>query len=70
MLAVAPAVHPVVEELHDGTRHGRVEVHEESGVRVVIGLVADAPHVAILTCKDAIGDAAWALAAWRSLRRT
>jgi hypothetical protein len=70
LLAVAPPVHPVVEERSEGTCRARVEIHEESGVKVVIGLVADAPHVAILTCKDAIGDAAWALDAWRSLRRS
>jgi hypothetical protein len=38
-------------------------------VRVVVGLVIDAPHVAIVTCKVAPADEAWALATWRSLRR-
>jgi hypothetical protein len=33
----------------------------------VIGLVTDAPHVGILTCKG--GERAWALATWRSLTR-
>jgi hypothetical protein len=34
----------------------------------VHGLVAQAPHVAILTCKGKRSDEAWALATWRSLR--
>lgn len=45
---------------------GRAEAFEDEGVPVVIGLMACAPHVGILTCKG--GDQDWALATWRSLR--
>lgn len=67
LLAAAPEVHPVIERLADGTRRGRAEAHTDGDVRIVIGLVTDAPHVGILTCKG--GDDAWALATWKSLRR-
>ena len=68
LLEVAPARHPVIERLADGARHGRAEVYDEADVHIVHGLVAVAPHVAILTCKSAQPDHGWALAMWRSLR--
>jgi len=67
LLAVAPEQHAVVDRLVDGERHGRAEAFDEDDVHVVIGLMACAPHVGILTCKG--GDVAWALATWRSLQR-
>jgi hypothetical protein len=68
LLAVAPTLHPVIERIAEPGRHGRVEAHQEDDVHIVHGLVAIAPRVAILTCKGAARDQAWALAAWRSLR--
>lgn len=68
LLEVAPALHPVIERIADGARHGRAEGYDEGDVHIVHGLVAIAPHVAILTCKAAASDPAWALAIWRSLR--
>ncbi|HEX7838818.1 MAG TPA: hypothetical protein VF469_15180, partial [Kofleriaceae bacterium] len=70
LLDVAPPLHPVIERLSDGDRRGRAEAYDADGVRVVHGLVASAPHVAILTCKGAERDQPWALATWRSLRVT
>jgi hypothetical protein len=70
LLAVAPEHHPVVERLVDGARCGRAEAHDEDGVHIVHGLMAHAPHVAILTLKGGEADHAWALATWRSLRQT
>jgi hypothetical protein len=67
LLAVAPERHPVIERLSDGTRRGRAEAYDEGDMHVVIGLVTDAPHIAILTCKG--GDDAWALGVWRTLRQ-
>jgi hypothetical protein len=69
LLEVAPALHPVIARAADGPRHARAEAYEEDDVHVVHGLVAIAPHVAILTCKGTARDEAWALATWRSLRR-
>lgn len=68
LLDVAPARHPVIEQLADGTRRGRAEAYDEDDVHIVHGLVAVAPHVAILTCKGTVRDEAWALATWRTLR--
>jgi hypothetical protein len=68
LLDVAPPLHPVIERLSDGGRRGRAEAYDADGVHVVHGLVASAPHVAILTCKGAERDQPWALATWRSLR--
>ncbi|MGE5186843.1 MAG: hypothetical protein ACM31C_32540 [Acidobacteriota bacterium] len=68
LLAVAPERHPVVDRFSDGARCGRAEAYEDDDVHVVHGLVAQAPHVAILTCKGDPGDEPWALATWRSLR--
>jgi hypothetical protein len=68
LLAVAPERHPVFDRFTAGNVHGRVEAFTEDHKRVVVGLVADAPHVAILTCKGGAADEAWAVAAWRSLR--
>lgn len=67
LLAVAPERHAVIERLAEGTRRGRAEAYDEGDMHVVIGLVTDAPHVGILTCKGA-GDA-WALGVWRTLRQ-
>ncbi|MBA3538744.1 MAG: hypothetical protein H0T79_03885, partial [Deltaproteobacteria bacterium] len=64
LLAVAPERHPVIARFADGARRGRAEGYDEDGVRVVHGLMTQAPNVAILTCK---GDEPWALATWRSL---
>jgi len=68
LIAVAPERHPVIERLDDGARQGRAEAYDEDDVRIVHGLIAVAPRVAILTCKGAPRDEAWALATWRSLR--
>jgi hypothetical protein len=68
LLAIAPEHHPVIARLADGARHGRAEASDEGGQRVVHGLVAVAPRVAILTCKTSPRDEPWALATWRSLR--
>jgi len=67
LLAVAPEKHPVIARFSDGSQRGRAEAFDDEDVHVVIGLMAHAPHVGILTCKG--GDEAWALATWRSLRR-
>jgi hypothetical protein len=69
LIEVAPPLHPVVDRLSDGGRRGRAEVYDEDAVHIVHGLVAVAPHVAILTCKGTARDEPWALATWRSLRR-
>jgi hypothetical protein len=69
LLAVAPEVHPVIARSVDGARHARAEAFDDGDVHFVYGLVAQAPHVAILTCRGAVADEAWALAIWRSLRR-
>ena len=67
LLASAPERHDVVARLAEGTRAGRAEAFDDDGVRVLVGIVCDAPHIALLTCKG--GDDAWALATWRSLAR-
>lgn len=69
LIDIAPPLHPVIEQMSDGARRGRAEAHDEGAIRIVHGLVAVAPHVAILTCKGAARDEPWALATWRSLRR-
>jgi len=69
LLAVAPEHHPVIARIDAGTMRGRAEAYDEDDVRIVHGLVADAPHIAILTCKGAKADEAWALDTWRSLRQ-
>jgi hypothetical protein len=71
LLEVVPTLHPVIDRFAEpgaGGRHGRAEAHDEDDVHIVHGLVACAPGVAILTCKGAAADHAWALATWRSLR--
>jgi hypothetical protein len=68
LLAVAPEAHPVVDRYAEGEQRGRAEAFEDDGVPVVIGLMARAPHVGILTCKG--GEREWALSTWRSLRHT
>jgi hypothetical protein len=69
LIDIAPPLHPVIERMSDGARRGRAEAHDEDAIRIVHGLVAVAPYVAILTCKGAARDEPWALATWRSLRR-
>jgi len=69
LLAVAPAHHPVIAELADDRRRGRAEAHDDGDLRIVYGFVAQAPHVAILTCKCGRADEPWALATWRSLHQ-
>jgi hypothetical protein len=66
LLAVAPEQHAVIERLSDGSRRGRAEAFDADDVHVVVGLMASAPHVGILTFKG--GDQAWALATWRGLQ--
>jgi hypothetical protein len=68
LLDVAPEKHAVIARITDATRRGRAEAYDEDDVHVVHGLMAVAPHVAILTCKGAVADEPWALATWRSLR--
>ena len=69
LIDAVPPLHAVVERMADGARRGRAEVHDEDAMRIVHGVVAVTPHVAILTCKGAARDEPWALATWRSLRR-
>ena len=69
LLAVALEHHTVIERIDEATRRGRVEAYDDGDVHVVHGLMASAPEVAILTCKVARDDEAWALATWRSLRQ-
>lgn len=68
LLAIAPAATTVLATEVSGTRHARADATTASGIHSVIGIVADAPHVAILTCRSEHADPAWALALWRSLR--
>ena len=68
LLEVAPPRHAVIERAAVGTRHARAETYREDDVHIVHGLVAVAPHVAIVTCKGRADDEPWALATWRSLR--
>ncbi|HWU90499.1 MAG TPA: hypothetical protein VN253_24710, partial [Kofleriaceae bacterium] len=68
LLAVAPEAHPVIARWAEGDHRGRAEVRDDGDIHVVHGLMARAPHVAILTCKGATADEPWALATWRSLR--
>ena len=67
LLAVAAEAHPVVDRFADAAAHGRAEAFTDEDIPVVVGLVAAAPHVGILTVKG--GDQAWALATWRSLEQ-
>ncbi len=67
LLAVAPEKYEVVERVVDGNRQGRAEAFVDNETPVVIGLMADAPNVGILTCKGGSRD--WALSTWRSLQR-
>ena len=68
LLAVAPEQHPVIDRFTSGDACGRAEAYDEDHLRVVHGLVACSPHVAILTCKGERTDEAWALETWRSLK--
>jgi hypothetical protein len=67
LLAVAPEQHEVIARHEAGTLRGRAEAFDDNAVHVVVGLMAQAPHVGILTCRG--GTEAWALATWRSLRQ-
>jgi hypothetical protein len=67
LLAIAPEAHPVIARISEGERRGRAEAFVDGGTPILIGIVAQAPHVAILTCKG--GEQEWALATWRSLRQ-
>lgn len=69
LIAIAQERHPVIERITEADRVGRAEVYDEDDVHIVHGLVASAPHIAILTCKGRRDDQPWALATWRSLRR-
>lgn len=69
LLAVAPEAHPVVERRSTGALRGRAEAFLDDDVHVLIGLVAEAPHVGILTCKSNHADDTWAREMWKSLRR-
>ena len=68
LLAIAPEKHLVIARIDEPERQGRAEAYTEGTVHIVIGLVAVAPEVAILTCKGPPGSEASALATWRSLR--
>ena len=68
LVDVAKPVHPVIASFADDNRRGRAEAYDDGDVRIVHGLMASAPNVAILTCKGSRADEAWALATWRSLR--
>lgn len=67
LLAVAPEQHAVIARHGEGRYRGRAEAFDDEDVHVVVGLMACAPHVGILTIKG--GDEAWAVATWRSLRQ-
>ena len=67
LLAVAPEQHPVIATRADGTLRGRAESFKDSGEHIVVALVADAPHVGLLTVKGADDD--FALRVWRTLHR-
>ncbi len=69
LIAIAPERHPVIERFSDERRCGRAEAYDEDDVHIVVGLVAVAPRVAIMTCKGRRSDQPWALATWRSLDR-
>ncbi len=69
LLAIAPELHTVIARIADGPRRGRAESHAVDAIHVTVGLVAQAPHVAILTAKAHEPATDWALAIWRSLRR-
>jgi hypothetical protein len=69
LLDVAPERHPVIDRFSEGSHRGRAEAYDDDGVHIVHGLMSCAPHVAIITCKGAASDEAWALATWRSLRQ-
>jgi hypothetical protein len=68
LLAVAPEKHPVIGTRSEGSLRGRAEAFDDDGDHIVVGLVADAPQVGILTIKGA--DDAFALRVWRTLRQT
>ncbi|CAN5792575.1 hypothetical protein BH11MYX2_BH11MYX2_16960 [soil metagenome] len=68
LLDVAPEKHPVVERIDDSARRGRVEIQADGDVKVLHGIMASTPHVALLTCKTNTGDIEWARDVWRSLR--
>ncbi|HEY4181195.1 MAG TPA: hypothetical protein VGM90_30330 [Kofleriaceae bacterium] len=68
LLDIAPPKHPVVERMDDSERRGRVEIEADGDVKVLHGIMASTPHVALLTCKSNTGDIEWARDVWRSLR--
>ncbi|HEY4240935.1 MAG TPA: hypothetical protein VGM88_14025 [Kofleriaceae bacterium] len=68
LIAVAQEQYPVIERISDGPRAGRAEAYDQARFRVVHGLMAVAPHVAILTCRGDVRDEPWMLETWRSLR--
>ncbi|CAN5868652.1 hypothetical protein BH11MYX3_BH11MYX3_22790 [soil metagenome] len=70
LIAIAPEQHPVIERIVEADRQGRAEAYDDGDVHVVQGLMATTPEVAIMTCKGARADEPWALATWRSLRRS
>ena len=66
LIEVAPEKHEVIARYSEGSQRGRAEAFVEEDVPIVVGLMVNAPNIAILTCKG--GDREWALATWRSLR--
>ena len=68
LLEIAPEKHPVVARISEDRRCGRAEAYLEGEVHIVHGLMTAAPEIAILTCKGASADEAWALAMFRSLK--
>ena len=69
LLDVAPERFEIVARVADGDRRGRAEATMDHDVRVLHGLMAIAPHVAILTVRCAPTDEPWAIATWKSLDR-
>nr|HEX4315610.1 hypothetical protein [Kofleriaceae bacterium] len=69
LLDVAPERFDVVARVGDGDRRGRAEATMDHDVRVLHGLMAIAPHVAIITVRCTPSDDPWAIATWRSLDR-
>jgi hypothetical protein len=70
LLAVAPEAGPVIARWTEDPQRGRAEVRDDGDIHIVSGIMVRAPHVAILTCKGAAADEAWALATWRSLHNS
>ncbi|MFT3694852.1 MAG: hypothetical protein QM831_17010 [Kofleriaceae bacterium] len=70
LLDVAPPKFTVIDTFETGSLKARAEISDEDDIHIVHGLVAAAPHVAILTLKGRKSDEPWALKTLRSLVRS